>query len=114
MDQCSILEDQYRTFAATEYAGDDKLVDLQLKAAHAGPQTDHRLQRIHEAHEAMLLKQAEVQAADEMERVQKVGARMHTRLLAIFTALVQSLHTTTHNARNKSSKRRSVPRQLYS
>ena len=54
------LEDEYRVFAINECDMEEAVADAKIKKAWSAPQKNKRLQAIHEAHKALLSKEAAI------------------------------------------------------
>ena len=57
------LEGAYRVFATEECDIEKEVVNIKLEQARSAPQKNKRLQSIHEAHKAVLSKEAEIAEA---------------------------------------------------
>ena len=66
------LEDAYCVFAKEEFDVEEEVSKAKIAKARSAPQKNKRLQSIHEAHKAVLLKEAEIaQAEDELAAARK-------------------------------------------
>ena len=53
-EKLHLLEEEYRRFAIEEWDVDEETVAAKIKQARLAPQKNRRLQRIHEAHKALV------------------------------------------------------------
>ena len=58
------LEDEYRVFATKECDMEDEVTSSKIAQARSAPQKNKRLQVIHEAHKAVLSKEAKIAEAE--------------------------------------------------
>ena len=73
------LEDAYRVFATEEFDIEEEVVDIKLDQARSSPQKNKRLQSIHEAHKAVLSKEAEIAEAERKLAQARHQAALRTR-----------------------------------
>ena len=73
------LEDAYRVFVTEEFDIEEEVVDTKLDQARSSPQKNKRLQSIHEAHKAVLSKEAEIAEAEAKLAQARHQAALRTR-----------------------------------
>ena len=80
MKQRDALEDAYRVFAGEECGLEEDVSNAKIEKARLVPQQNQRLQAIHEAHKAVLSKEAAIKDAgveDNPEDEARIRARAH-------------------------------------
>ena len=93
--QRTTLEDSYRVSTVEECGMEVEFVDAKIAKARSTPHQNKRLQAIHEAHRAVLSKEAEIKAAeeDDNEQDEVKNPRKHKYMC---TRMHTTIHTRTY------------------